>query len=310
MRIDWRRLSAVVTLLLTLVAIGIVVHALNEITWPKIQSSLEHVGARRFAWSLLFTGASYLTLTGFDWLGMTYIGARIGYGRVALTSFLSLSIGHTVGFAPLSSGAIRYRYYSEVGLDAAQVAQVIALSAVTVALGEVGLCGLALLWQPALGGKLLHVGRDLAVLIGAGCLVLPLAYLAAAGLVRRQLRWRQWSFRMPSLKIALAQILLGILNYALVSAALYSVFSSVGNAGFAEVATAYVAGNLAALISHVPGGLGILEMVIGALFPGKDSIGPLIAFRIAYYLIPLLLGCLTFAGTELRGRLRTAKPQF
>lgn len=310
MRIDWRRLSALVTILLTLVALGIVIHAIDKISWPKVLASLDHVGLVRFAWSLLFTAASYLTLTGFDWLGIAHLGRRLSYRRVALTSFLSLSIGHTVGLAPLSSGAIRFRYYSEAGLNASQVASVIALSAVTVALGETTLCGVALLWQPALGGRLLHVDRNLAGLIGAACLAFPLLYLLMAWRCRRQIHCWRWSFSMPSIRIALGQVFLGLLNYGFVAAALYCVFASAGHARFAEVATAYVVGNLASLISHVPGGLGVLEMVIGALFPGADSVGPLISFRIAYFLIPLFLGCLAFAATELLAWLRPAKPQF
>jgi len=49
----------------------------------------------------LFTAASYLSLTGFDYLGMRYAGARLAYRRAALASFTGLSIGHTLGLAPL-----------------------------------------------------------------------------------------------------------------------------------------------------------------------------------------------------------------
>jgi uncharacterized membrane protein YbhN (UPF0104 family) len=55
-----------------------------------------------------FAGASYLCLTGFDWLGLRYAGHPLAYRKVALASFTSLSLGHNIGFAALSSGAIRY----------------------------------------------------------------------------------------------------------------------------------------------------------------------------------------------------------
>jgi uncharacterized membrane protein YbhN (UPF0104 family) len=47
--------------------------------------------------------------------------------------------------------------------------------------------------------------------------------------------------------------------------------------------------------------------VIATLLPGIDLIGPLIMFRIVYFLVPLAIGCLLLAGTELRQRLRPAK---
>jgi glycosyltransferase 2 family protein len=308
-RSDWRRCSTVVTCLLALVALGIVVHVLRQFTWAQVSASLARIRPWQFAGAALCTVASYATLTGFDRLGVAYAGGKVPYRRVALASFLSLSIGHTVGFAPLSSGAIRYRYYAESGLDLGQIGLVVALSAVTVTLGESSLGGLALLIQPTLTEKLLHLPAPVTLTIGATCLALPLAYLILSATLRHEFRIRKWSFRLPSPRIAAAQIGLGLLNYILVAGALYFVLSAATAIDYQSVATAYVLGNLAALVTHVPGGLGVLETVVLTLLPGVNLIGPLIAFRIIYYLIPLAVGCLLLAGTELKQRLRPTKDQ-
>src|SRR5438067_1340103 len=55
-----------------------------------------------------FAVGSYVCLAGFDWLGLRYAGHPLSYSRAALASFTSLSLGHNIGFAALSSGAIRY----------------------------------------------------------------------------------------------------------------------------------------------------------------------------------------------------------
>jgi uncharacterized membrane protein YbhN (UPF0104 family) len=308
-RIDWRRCSTIVTCLLALVALGIVIHVLCQFTWTQIAESLSRIRPWQFGGAALCTIASYATLTGFDRLGVAYAGGTVPYRRVALASFLSLSIGHTVGFAPLSSGAIRYRYYAEGGLGLGQIGMVVALSAVTVTLGEASLGGLALLTQPTLTAKLLHLPAPVTLAIGAACLALPVAYLILAATLRHEFKIYRWSFRLPSPRIAAAQIGLGLLNYILVAGALYFVLSAAAPIDFQSVATAYVLGNLAALATHVPGGLGVLETVIVTLMPGVDLIGPLIAFRIIYYLIPLALGCLLLAGTELAQRFRPPKDQ-
>src|SRR3712207_8967800 len=51
------------------------------------------------------------------------LGRPLSYPKVALASFVSLSLGHNIGFAGLSSGAIRYRFYSRAGLTAEEVAK-------------------------------------------------------------------------------------------------------------------------------------------------------------------------------------------
>ena len=308
-RIDWRRWSTIATCLLALVALGIVAHVLRQFTWAQLVASLARIRPWQFGGAALCTAASYLTLTGFDWLGVAYAGGRVPYRRVALASFLSLSIGHTVGFAPLSSGAIRFRYYAESGLDLGQIGLVVALSAITVTLGEASLGGLALVTQPTLTAKLLHLPAAMTLAVGAACLALPVAYLILASTLRHEFRIRTWSFRLPPPAIAAAQIGLGLLNYILVAGALYFVLSAAASIDYQCVATAYVLGNLAALVTHVPGGLGVLETVIVTLLPGINLIGPLIAFRIIYYLVPLALGCLLLAVTELKQRLRPPKDQ-
>jgi hypothetical protein len=45
------------------------------------------------------------------------------------------------------------------------------------------------------------------------------------------------------------------------------------------------------------------------LLPGKDPIGPLIALRIPYSLVPLAAGCALLAGIELRQRLHAVRAE-
>jgi glycosyltransferase 2 family protein len=98
-----------------------------------------------------FVAASYLCLTGFDALAVRYAGRSLPYRQVALTSFVSLSIGHNVGGAAFSSGALRYRFYSGFGLSALDVGKIIVFCGLTVTLGLVTLAGIALLLGPELG---------------------------------------------------------------------------------------------------------------------------------------------------------------
>src|SRR6266498_2466418 len=104
-----------------------------------------------------FAAASYLCLTGFDWLGLRYAGHPLAYRKAALASFTSLSLGHNIGFAALSSGAIRCRFYSRWGLDAEEVAKVIVFCGATVGLGLMILGGIGRWFGPSANGR---PGRD------------------------------------------------------------------------------------------------------------------------------------------------------
>ena len=65
------------------------------------------------------------------------------------------------------------------------------------------------------------------------------------------------------------------------------------------VASAYVIANVTSLISHVPGGLGVIENVVAFLLPRADLIGALVAFRFIYFLLPCA-GRGLFVVTEAR----------
>ena len=127
---------------------------------------------------------------------------------------------------------------------------------------------------------------------------MPLAYLALAVWVTRPLTIRGWSFAMPGLRIAAAQIVVGTVNFACVAACLHQVLLGVEEIPYLSVATVYVAANLASLVSHVPGGLGVIEAVVVHLLPEVPLIGAVLVFRFVYFLVPLMIGSLLFLTSE------------
>jgi phosphatidylglycerol lysyltransferase len=63
----------------------------------------------------------------------------------------------------------------------------------------------------------------------------------------------------------------------------------------------YATAITASVISHVPGGLGVFESVIVVALPGVPAdqlLGTLLAWRAVYFLLPLLIAALMFAGQE------------
>ncbi|WP_313528153.1 lysylphosphatidylglycerol synthase domain-containing protein [Shinella sp.] len=282
--------------LAVLVAGWLLYRTLAQYSWDDIRDSVAAIPKRNFALALAFAACSYLCLTVFDFLALHYVGKPLSYPRAALASFTSLAIGHNVGVAALSSGAVRYRFYSRWGLDAEEIAKLILFCGVTVGLGLITLAGLCLILLPGTAGKIAGLGAAASVTLGMACLGLGAGYLALAAFVRGEVKVRNWRFALPTLRLAALQILVGTVNFACVAACLHQLLN--GEAGYMETTAAYVVGNLTALVSHVPGGLGVLEATIGFLLGGSASIGALIAFRLVYFFIPLPLGLVSLLASE------------
>src|SRR5262249_22452358 len=104
-----------------------------------------------------------------------------------------------------------------------------------------------------------------------------------------EVRIGSWHFAFPSLRLALAQVALGTINYFCIAGCLHQMMSASAPISYMTVATSYVFANFAVLLTHVPGGWGVMEFVILSILPRLDAVGALIAFRLIYYLIPLAL---------------------
>jgi glycosyltransferase 2 family protein len=289
--------------LLALVLVGLAAYllyrTLGRYQLEDIVNSLTSIPGGRIALAGFFAATSYLCLTGFDWLALRYVDQKLPYRKVALASFCSLSLGHNIGFAALSSGAIRYRFYSRWGIGAGDVAKIILFCGVTVGLGLMILGGCSLILRSDLAAQFLPLSETGAVVLGAACLAAAALYLVLARILRKPLKIRNWTIEMPPLRLALAQVVIGPINFAFVAACLHQTLSGIGDVPYLAVAAVYVIANVTSLISHVPGGLGVIETVVLYLLPGANVIGALIAFRVIYFIIPLCIGGTLFVLTEL-----------
>lgn len=289
------RLTVVAALALTAYLLH---RTLSNYSVDEIIEALSALPVSHLGLAGLFAAASYACLTLFDYLAIRYVGRPIPYPQVALTSFISLSIGHSVGFAGLSSGAIRYRYYKRFGLSVGDVARVILFTGLTVGVGLTGLAGLALLLQPDLAQDLTGLPSAVMLAAGAGCIAAVGAYVGAAALLRRPIRIRRFRMEIPPLRLALAQVVVGVVNFSLVAACLHQCIAGVADVPYLSIVTVYVSANVATLVTHVPGGLGVIEAVTLALVSAPMVIGSVLAFRAIYFLTPLAIGTATFLVTE------------
>ena len=302
-RPDLRRWSLPAIAVVSSIGLAAAALVLRRFTAAQLVSSLHRLAPAQLAQAALFTAGSYLALTGYDYFGTRWAGGRIAYRRVALASFVSMAIGHTAGMAPFSSAAIRYRFYSRWGLDGHQVAMVVLFSGLTVAAGQTMLAAVLFLGFPELVRTILPIGGRATALLGGTAGAAVMAYVGLNLVRHRPFRLASWTVALPGWRLAAVQIALGVTDCLLMASALQALLASGTPIGFVATAAAWLLGSLATLMTHVPGGIGVLEATIVALAPNGEVIGPLIAFRIISYLGPFAFGVIGLAVSELRERL-------
>ena len=266
----------------------------------------------RIVAAVLLAAGSYLALTGYERLALGYAGATMPWRRYALTSFVANAVGYNVGIAAVSGGAVRYRLYAPLGLDAADVAKVVAFCTLTFVLGVAALAGASFLARAGEAATLLHASAGLSRTLGAALLAFVLCYLAACTLRREPVAWRGWRVTLPPARIAWAQLLVAGVDLLLACACLYVLMPASPGVSFTVFAGLYMVALAASVASAVPGGLGVLESIIVLLLPtvpAPQMLGALLAYRLVYYVLPFVLALLLLSASEAgrsRERLGTA----
>lgn len=259
--------------------------------------------------ALLLTAASFACISILEFLAVRYASQQTGQtvapGRIAATAVAAIGVGHAIGLAALSSGAIRYRMYNRVGLKLITVGKVVAFSGLSVASGYALVGGTALLWRGEFLAPLLGIGAAAVHVTAAGALCSLAGYLLLCAFVRRTLTIRRQRLRLPTLKLALGQVAFSSANLLCIAAVLYMSLRSFTSADYPAVALLYVGSDMSAVVGHIPGGWGLLEYIVTNALSGDGQVlSGIVLFRAIYYLFPLFVGLLVFVVDEIRGRRR------
>ena len=278
----------------------------------EVGEALARIPPPQLAAAAFLTLASYTVLTFVDLMAVRYAGRAVSYPKIALASFIALSIGHSLGFAALSSGAVRFRFYRRWGLTVGEIARAIVFCGLTVLLGYSTVGGIALVasadWLPALIG----VPEGALIPIAVLALAVPVLYFATVWL-QRPVRLGRFHLAPPAPALSLGQLAAGCMDVLLVAGVLHQMLGGSEALSYATALTVYIAAAIAGIMAHVPGGIGVVEAVTIAILPGPQTIAGLIAFRTIYYLLPLALGGVALGVFELairsrRGRAKTDAP--
>lgn len=291
-------LATALTLLLFVTAVVMLQRQLADLRADDVFAALARVPPASLALSVAAMAGSYAALSAYDVLALHYLRRAVSPTRAGLIALVANAIGHNVGMAALSGGAVRLRLYLAAGLSAADVAALVVLIGFTFGVGLVFVSGAILLLQATEAAALLHVPAMLAATAGAALLAAVAGYVALSLLRRPPLRIGRWHLRVPRPRFVLAQLALAVIDLGCAAATLYLVLPPDAPIGFAAFVTAYVLAVVAGIISHVPAGLGVFEAVL--LFalpeaPRGELLAAILAYRAVYFLLPLAAGATLWA---------------
>src|SRR3954468_4421731 len=291
-KIGWKRLGIALSVLIIALAITHLVRTLKGVDSAVVLVALTELPPHRIALAALCVVGAFCTLTFYDFFALRTIGRNhVPYRIAALSSFTSYTIGHNIGATVFTGGAIRFRIYSDYGLSAIDVAKTCFLSGLTFWLGNLFVLGIGMTWHPWAASYMDLLPDEMNRLIGIGCLAAIGAYFVwlMTGEKRRELGQNGWKVILPSAKLTLLQVLIGVVDLGFCALAMYLLMPTEPYIDFVSLAVVFILATLLGFASHAPGSLGVFDAAMLVALPdfGREQLlATLVVFRILYFMIP------------------------
>jgi uncharacterized membrane protein YbhN (UPF0104 family) len=287
------------------VSVFILYREFRRISFAEVADSLAAISLGNWALAICATLVAYAALAWYDRIAILHLGKKVSWVFISLCSFTTYALSHNIGASVLSGAVVRYRAYSTRGLTGQEIGLLIVFCSFTFFIGTVLMGGLALTVEPHIVRRLIDVPDWVSFSIGVLMLALVGLYVLGSWLHFPPWQFKRFTLQYPRLPIVTRQMLAGPLELAAAGAIIYFALPAEGNPGYLVILGIFLASFTLALLSHAPGGLGVLEVTFLAALPEmnpNDVLAALIVFRLLYLLIPFafaLIVVVVFEKTQL-----------
>ena len=295
-------LGIVASIAIASLAAYVLFRTFQRISVADVLRSMRETPARLLLLASACAAGAYLTLALYEIAVVRYVKHCIGRARPMLTAFIAFPLGHAIGQAVLSGGALRYRMYTPAGFTASEVGATVLMAGLPYLLAFGLLFDLALVFGAERLAPLFRLSSGWLFALGLLGLAKDLGYLAFVRLRKAPIRLGGWAVRVPSLGMTALQLLVGMLDIVLISSVLYLLLPESAAIAFLPFVAVYLASILVGVLSHVPAGLGVLESMLLLLLPHvppAELLAAVLLYRVIYEIVPVLLALALWGAFEL-----------
>ena len=287
------RLIRLIGIIFFCIAAGLIFHEMQMVGWEHLVHLLQKTPIWVVGAAFGFTVINYVVLSEYDALSLHYLGKSLPYPDILKTAWISFAVSNTAGHVYLSGGSTRYLFYLPLGLERTDILKMVIFETITVFIG------MAMAYEISVGLFVfepnLHLNGAVGFELTALCLfILFLLYWFYGVVPQRKLTIGPLSVNIPNSGFTLKQSLIGLCDNLSLFLVFYSLLRYYLAVPFGTTFTVFIMAQGIALVTQVPGGLGVFESAFLYLFPHtieqKSSIlAALILFRFIYYILPFLM---------------------
>jgi uncharacterized membrane protein YbhN (UPF0104 family) len=293
-------LKRALTLVFFIAVITLLIKNAGEIEWNKVFSTMRETKLTTLIVGFGIGFLCYSAYAAYDLIGRHLLKLKTSALATWLAAWISYACNLNLG-AVVGSVAFRYRLYSRLGVSSGDVTKILGITVSSNWLGYFLLAG-GLFASGAIDppGNWI-VGKIALQGIGAVLLLIVAVYLGFCFFSKkREFQIRDHNITLPPGKIVVLQFAIACIHWTLMAATIYQFMPD--ELSFPTVYAVLLVSCVAGALSHVPGGLGVLEAVFVALLAGEvpkhQLIAGVFAYRCIFYLVPLAISLPVYIGYE------------
>lgn len=297
-----KALGVVASVLIAALAAFVLYRTFQRISIAEVIAHMRAVPAGTLLLAAACATGAYLALAAYEVAVVRYVKHCIGRAKPMITALIAFPLGHAAGQAMLSGGALRYRMYTPAGFTAMEVGATVLLSNLPYALGFGLLFDLALVFGADALAPLFRISSQWLLALGCLGLAKDAGYLLFVRLRKAPIRLGGWAVNLPTPRLTMLQLAIGMIDVLLVSSVLYMLLPDSARLAYLPFLAVYLASVLVGVLSHVPAGLGVLESMLLLLLPHvppAELLASVLLYRVIYEVIPLVVAVSLWGGYEL-----------
>jgi phosphatidylglycerol lysyltransferase len=277
-----------------ILAAGMLYWQLRHYSLMDIWHAIRSIPFLNLILACLAAFVGYVVLSIYDYLALRYVYKKVSWWKWMLAGILGFAISNNAGHAVVSGGAIRYRLYTRWRIRGGEIVKMLVFSGFTYFLGcaAIMVLGYALvpheMFEQSVGASIGLHGLFIFCVAALGAYFAMTIFFPKKSIKISH----DMKFQIPTTPMAMFQMLLGMADSVLAGLVLYFCLIPFVDIPFGTYIGLFVIAQTSGVFSQVPGGIGVFETIFMLALPDGVSrasvFGALLAYRIIYYVLPLI----------------------
>ncbi|VUD58843.1 Inner membrane protein YbhN [Thalassocella blandensis] len=297
---NWKNLKRVLTLSFFALVAYLLYSKSGDIEWGQVKDTFFSTPKSTLVLGVFLGVLCYLAYSCYDLFGRYLFNIKTRWWHVVWVGYISYACNLNLG-AIIGSLAFRFRLYSRLNVKASDVSRIIGVTVLSNWIGYACILSVLVLMGSLSIPESWYIDIVLLKVLAVLVLIAMIAYLLMCKRkAHQEISIRNSTFTVPSPAIALLQLGLAVIHWSLMATVVYLFMPD--TVSYGEVYAVLLISGLAGAVSHIPGGLGVLEATFIALLSGQaerpEIIAALFAYRCVFYLIPFAMALPSYALFE------------